>query len=70
MGRDGLDGIDGINYTHSVIYDVDPSEWVGDLNGYDALLNVPEINEDIYYNGAVLVYRLVEIDPKSFNMLP
>ncbi len=70
MGRDGLDGIDGINYTRSVIYDVDPSEWVGDLNGYDALLDVPEITDDIYYNGAVLVYRLIEIDPKSFNMLP
>jgi hypothetical protein len=70
MGKDGLDGKDGINYTHSVIYDVDPSEWVGDLNGYDVLLNVPEITEDIYYNGAVLVYRLIEIDPKSFNMLP
>jgi hypothetical protein len=70
MGKDGLDGIDGINYTHSVIYDIDPSEWIGDLNGYDVLLNVPEITEDIYYNGAVLVYRLIEIDPKSFNMLP
>ncbi len=70
MGNDGLDGKDGINYTHSVIYDVDPSEWVGDLNGYDVLLNVPEITEDIYYNGAVLVYRLIEIDPKSFNLLP
>lgn len=70
MGKDGLNGLDGINYTHSVIYDIDPSEWVGDLNGYDVLLNVPEITEDIYYNGAVLVYRLIEIDPKSFNMLP
>jgi hypothetical protein len=69
-GNDGLDGKDGINYTHSVIYDIDPSEWVGDLNGYDVLVDVPEITEDIYYNGAVLVYRLVEIDPKSFNLLP
>jgi hypothetical protein len=70
MGNDGLDGIDGINYTNSVIYDIGPSEWVGDLNGYDVLLDVPEITEDIYYNGAVLVYRLIETDPKSFNMLP
>ncbi|MGB8491432.1 MAG: hypothetical protein WCE64_10265 [Bacteroidales bacterium] len=70
MGKDGLNGIDGINYTHSVIYDIDPSEWVGDLNGYDVSIDVPEITEDIYYNGAVLVYRLIEIDPKSFNMLP
>jgi hypothetical protein len=70
MGNNGLDGKDGINYTHSVIYDIGPSEWVGDLNGYHVLLDVPEITEDIYYNGAVLVYRLIEIDPKSFNMLP
>ena len=70
MGNDGLDGIDGINYTHSVIYDIGTSEWVGDVNGYDALIDVPEITEDIYYNGAVLVYRLIETDPKSFNMLP
>ena len=70
MGNDGLDGIDGINYTHSVIYDIGTSEWVGDVNGYYALIDVPEITEDIYYNGAVLVYRLIETDPKSFNMLP
>jgi hypothetical protein len=70
-GLDGLNGVDGINYTHSVIYDVDASEWVGDVNGYDAWLDVPEITEDIYYDGAVLVYRLVEnLDPKSFNLLP
>jgi hypothetical protein len=70
-GLNGLNGVDGINYTHSVIYDVDASEWVGDLNGYDAWLDVPEITEDIYYEGAVLVYRLVEdLDPKSFNLLP
>jgi hypothetical protein len=31
---------------------------------------MPEITEDIYYNGAVLVYRLIEIEPISFNMLP
>jgi hypothetical protein len=70
MGNDGLDGLDGINFTHSVIYDIGPSEWVGNANGYDALIDVPEITEDIYYNGAVLVYRLIETEPKSFNMLP
>ena len=69
-GLDGLDGLDGINFTHSVIYDIDPSEWVGDVNGYDALIDVPEITDDIYYKGAVLVYRLIETEPKSFNMLP
>ena len=33
-------------------------------------LNVPEITDEIYYTGAVLVYKLIEIDPKSFNLLP
>jgi len=70
MGDDGLDGLDGINFTHSVIYDIDPSDWVGDVNGYDAIIDVPEITDDIYYNGAVLVYRLIETEPKSFNLLP
>lgn len=69
-GPPGNDGLDGINFTHSVIYDIDPSEWVGDVNGYDALIDVPEITDDIYYNGAVLVYRLIETEPKSFNLLP
>ncbi|MBK7709869.1 MAG: hypothetical protein IPJ37_02025 [Bacteroidales bacterium] len=70
QGNDGQDGLDGINYTRSVIYDVDPSEWIGDLDGYNTSLNVPEITEDIYYTGAVLVYRLFETEPKSFNLLP
>jgi hypothetical protein len=69
-GYDGQDGIDGINYTKSAIYDLVPADWSGDLNRYIATISVPEINDDIYYNGAVLVYQLVEVDPKSFNMLP
>ena len=73
MGNDGLDGkdgIDGINFTHSVIYDINASDWVGDLNGYYVTIDVPEITDIIYYNGAVLVYKLFETAPKSFNMLP
>ena len=69
-GLDGVDGIDGINYTRSVIYDINVADWVGDKNGYNVSLDVPEITEDIYYKGAVLVYRLFETEPKSFNMLP
>jgi hypothetical protein len=69
-GYDGHDGLDGINYTRSVIYDVDPSEWSGDVDGYNAELDMPEITDDIFYNGAVLVYRLIETEPKSFNLLP
>jgi hypothetical protein len=69
-GPRGDNGIDGINYTRSVIYDIIPSDWTGNINGYKATISVPEITDDIYYNGAVLVYRLIEINPNSFNMLP
>jgi hypothetical protein len=69
-GPEGPPGQDGINYTRSAIYDVDPSEWSGSADGYDVFIDVPEITDDIYYNGAVLVYRLIENDPKSFNLLP
>jgi hypothetical protein len=70
QGIDGKDGLDGINYIHSVIYDVDHSDWSGNTDGYNVFLDVPELTEDIYYNGAVLVYRLIETEPKSFNLLP
>lgn len=70
QGNNGQNGLDGINYTSSVIYDVDPSEWTGNVDGYNVSLNVPEITDEIYYTGAVLVYKLIEIDPKSFNLLP
>ena len=59
-----------VNYTSSAIYDVNAADWTGDVNGYNRYINVPEITDDIYYNGAVLVYRLLEDAPKSFNMLP
>jgi len=68
-GQNGQDGLDGsLNY--SVIYDIEPNEWSGNLDGYETWLDVPEITETIYYEGAVLVYKLIEIDPISFNMLP
>jgi hypothetical protein len=69
-GQDGQDGADGTAFSYSVIYDVDPADWDGGPDGYYVNLEVPEITDDIYYNGAVLVYRLVEIEPNSFNMLP
>lgn len=70
MGPRGFDGQDGEAFAYSAIYDVDPFEWEGDADGYMVTLDVPEITEDIYYYGAVLVYRLIEIEPKSFNLLP
>ncbi|MEI6048285.1 MAG: hypothetical protein WCS03_05260 [Bacteroidota bacterium] len=69
-GTEKDDDTRGTNYTHSAIYDISSSEWTGDINGYNYFIDVPEITEDIYYNGAVLVYRIFETDPKSFNMLP
>jgi hypothetical protein len=69
-GYNGQDGIDGDVFAYSAIYDVYPEDWAGDVDGYFTSLTMPEITNDIYENGAVLVYRLVEVDPKSFNMLP
>jgi len=66
MGPQGNPGISA----SSVIYDIDPSEWNGNADGYRVLLDIPEITDDIYYNGAVLVYRLIETEPISFNLLP
>jgi hypothetical protein len=70
IGIEKDSGTREINNTYSAIYDISSSKWTGDVNGYNQYINVPEINEDIYYNGAVLVYRLFENAPKSFNMLP
>jgi hypothetical protein len=70
MGPQGSDGADGTAFAYSVIYDVYPEDWAGDVDGFRVYLEVPEIDDDIYYTGAVLVYRLIEVDPKSFNLLP
>jgi len=69
-GYDGRDGIDGTAFSYSAIYDVQTNGWSGDADGYICYLDVPEITEDIYYEGAVLVYRLFEDESISFNMLP
>jgi len=69
-GLDGLDGLDGNIFAYSAIYDVDPLDWEGNENGYFAFLSVPEIDDDIYYDGAVLVYWLNETNPKNFTILP
>jgi hypothetical protein len=68
--NDNDDSSHAAYYAHSAIYDIISSDWTGDVNGYNYYIDVPEITEDIYYNGAVLVYRLFETAPKSFNMLP
>ena len=71
-GRDGIDGRDGNANVGVVVYDVEPENWFGDYNGYTTTLNVPEITQYIYGNGAVLVYMLRNegADDQSFNQLP
>ena len=75
-GRDGYDGRDGVDgrdaNVGAAIYDVIPSDWNGNKDGYETFLNVPEVNDYIYENGAVLVYMLRNegSDNKSFNQLP
>lgn len=69
-GRDGVDGIDGDVYAYSAIYNVPANSWSGDANGYFASLTMPEITNDIYNNGAVLVYWLNEEPPVNFTPLP
>lgn len=70
MGPTGPRGYSGEAFSYSVIYDVYHEDWTGDENGYYVNLVVPEITDAIFYDGAVLVYRLFDIAPKSFNMLP
>jgi hypothetical protein len=71
-GRNGIDGEDGNANVGSAIYDIDPSDWTGNIDGFVATLNVPELTQDIYLNGAVLVYTLRNENSadKSFNQLP
>lgn len=81
-GEDGLDGVDGVNgrdgkdgkdaNVGAAIYDIEPSKWSGNIDGFVTTLNVPEITQDIYYNGAVLVYMLKNENTadQSFNQLP
>ena len=74
-GRDGIDGIDGqdgIANVGAAIFEVGPSKWTGNVDGFVTTLNVPEINQYVYENGAVLVYMLRNEGTanQSFNQLP
>jgi hypothetical protein len=75
QGEDGLQGPKGDKgyaNVQAVTYDVAPNSWKGDTNGYVATLTVPEIDQKIFENGAVLVYMLKheQFADKSFNILP
>jgi hypothetical protein len=71
-GYDGIDGQDGISDVGVAIYDIEPSAWDGNIDGFTTSLIVPELTENIYVNGAVLVYMLRNegSDEQSFNQLP
>ncbi|MGF7141088.1 hypothetical protein [Roseimarinus sediminis] len=71
-GIDGRDGRDGIANVGAAIYDVDPSSWTGNIDGFTCVLDVPEISQYVYENGAVLVYVLQNegYDDQHFNQLP
>ena len=47
-----------VNQAFSAVYNIDPSDWTTTNNGasYTAELNIPELDDVIYNNGAVLVY--------------
>jgi hypothetical protein len=72
QGIEGPKGADGIANVNSAIFDVESNRWLGDTNGYTATLIIPEIDNEIYNNGAVLVYMLTneQSSDKSFNKLP
>ncbi len=72
QGERGEDGLDGNANVGSAIYDVATSKWEGNYDGYKTTLIVPEITQDIYENGAVLVYMMKNEGSanQSFNMLP
>jgi hypothetical protein len=73
VGPKGEDGLDGRDANVKVaIYDIEPEKWAGNFDGYVTTLNVPELTNNIYYNGAVLVYMLRNENNanRSFNQLP
>ncbi len=47
-----------VDQAYSAIYTIQPGDWTTNNNGlsYTAELNVPELDNIIYQNGAVLVY--------------
>lgn len=47
-----------VDQAFSAVYNITPSDWTTDNNGlsYTADINIPELDDVIYQNGAVLVY--------------
>jgi hypothetical protein len=70
-GCTGPQGPMGNANVQTIQYVVTPGDWTGDTDEYDASLSVPEITQDIFNNGAVLLYSMYEnATPYSFNLIP
>ncbi|MEO8822873.1 MAG: hypothetical protein ABI366_04800 [Ginsengibacter sp.] len=50
--------IEKVDQAFSAVFTIQPGDWTTDNNGlsYTAQLNIPEVNDVLYQNGAVLVY--------------
>lgn len=50
--------VEQVDQAYSAIYTIQPGDWTTNNNGlsYTAELNIPELDNVIYQNGAVLVY--------------
>ena len=50
--------VEKVDQAFSAVYTVQPGDWTTDNNGlsYTAQLNVPEVDDVLYQNGAVLVF--------------
>jgi hypothetical protein len=71
-GKNGVDGKDGRANVGAAIYDINPSDWAGNIDGFTTSFKVPEITQDVFENGAVLVYMIKDENTanQSFNQLP
>lgn len=50
--------VEQVDQAFSAVYTIQPGDWTTDNNGliYTAQINIPELDNKIYQNGAVLVY--------------
>lgn len=50
--------VEQVDQAFSAVYTIQPGDWTTDNDGvsYTAQLNVPEVDDALYQNGAVLVY--------------
>lgn len=68
---EGPKGEDGISDIYTIQFEVFPEEWTGNKDGYTAILNVPEIDNEVFNNGATLLYVLEEdFSPKFYYQIP